>query len=49
MAKIPAFSLGQLESICKAVGDTQNGLTASEIGRVLVECGIDDPGTGMTK
>ena len=50
MAKaLPELTSGQLESICRAMGDTSDGLTGSEIGRALTECGISDPGSGMTK
>lgn len=49
MAKLTSFTAGQLESICKAIGDTQDGLTGSEIGRVLAQCGIRDPGRRITK
>jgi len=50
MAKaLPRFRSGQLQSICKAIGDTSDGLTGSEIGQALTECGINDPASGMTK
>ena len=49
MANVGKFTPGQLESICKAIGDTTDGLTGSEIARVLASCGIEDPGRRMTK
>jgi len=47
--KIPAFNEANLEQVCNVLGDTSTGLTGSEIGRYLRECGIDDPNPGMTK
>lgn len=47
--KIPAFKEANLEQLCNVLGDTSTGLTGSEIGRYLRECGIDDPNPGMTK
>ncbi len=47
--KIPSFSKANLEQACNVLGDTSTGLTGSEIGRYLRECGIDDPNPGMTK
>ena len=44
----PILTPGQLGAICAALGNTQTGLTGSEIGAQLAECGIDDPGE-MTK
>ena len=44
----PPLSTSQLRGLCGVLGDTAHGLTGSEIGRLLAECGIDDPGT-MTK
>ncbi len=47
--KIPLFNEANLEQVCNVLGDTNTGLTGSEIGRYLRECGIDDPNPGMTK
>lgn len=47
--KIPSFNEANLEQACNVLGDTGTGLTGSEIGRYLRECGIDDPFPGMTK
>lgn len=46
---IPPFHPGQLEAIAKVLGDTENGLSGSEIGHILADCRIGDPSTGMTK
>lgn len=43
MAESPLES-GRLQAICYALGDTAAGLTGTEIGALLAECGIDDPG-----
>ncbi len=43
------LSDGQLEAIARAVGDTSEGLTGSEIGRLLRQCGIADPFPSSTK
>lgn len=47
--KITSFKQPNLEQLCNVLGDTQTGLTGSEIGRYLAECGIDDPNPTMTK
>ncbi len=47
--KIPSFNEANLEQLCNVLGDTDTGLTGSEIGRYLQECGIADPNPGMTK
>lgn len=49
MVKFPQLSAAQVESICRAVADTDNGLTGSEIGTMLSELGIDDPDPSNTK
>jgi uncharacterized protein (TIGR02391 family) len=46
---IPSFNEANLEQVCNVLGDTSSGLTGSEIGRYLTECGIADPNPGMTK
>jgi uncharacterized protein (TIGR02391 family) len=45
----PMLDNAKLEALCNVLGDTQSGLTGSEIGRYLQECGINDPLPGMTK
>ena len=49
MPTLPSFSDTQLQSICDVLGDTSEGLIGSEIGRLLAQCGIDDPSPGATK
>jgi uncharacterized protein (TIGR02391 family) len=46
---IPSFNEANLEQTCNVLGDTSSGLTGSEIGRYLRECGINDPSPGVTK
>lgn len=38
-----------LRAICAILGETSSGLTGSEIGKILADCGIDDPFAGATK
>jgi uncharacterized protein (TIGR02391 family) len=38
-----------VEAVAQVLGDTSNGLTGSEIGRLLSQCGIDDPAPSFTK
>ena len=40
--KPPTFTSGQLEAICKALADTETGLTGSEIGHSLEQIGVTD-------
>jgi uncharacterized protein (TIGR02391 family) len=47
--KIPPFNEADLEQVCNVLGDPNTGLTGSEIGRYLRECGIKDFNPGMTK
>ena len=49
MARIPEFDETVLRKICDILGDTHAGLTGSEIGQILRDCGIDDPSPGITK
>src|SRR5689334_16107431 len=49
MAAIPTIEHAKLEAICAVLGDTEAGLTGSEIGRLLSRCGIDDPNPTHTK
>lgn len=46
---ITPFESGQLEAIAKVLADTNNGLTGTEIGRILEECKIEDPDPTITK
>lgn len=49
MAAIAAFPDANLQALCDILGDTQTGLTGSEIGRYLTNCNIPDPIPDMTK
>ncbi|HEX7120682.1 MAG TPA: TIGR02391 family protein [Longimicrobiales bacterium] len=39
----------RIEALCKALGDTENGLTHEEIGQLLKRCGLADPEPKTTK
>ena len=43
MATIAKLDEATFQAICDVFGDTETGLTGSEIGRYLEECGISDP------
>lgn len=49
MAAISKFDETHLQALCDIIGDTSEGLTGSEIGRLLSQCGIRDPEPSMTK
>lgn len=49
MAAIPKFNEPNLQALSDILGDTSTGLTGSEIGRFLQECGFPDPIPEMTK
>lgn len=50
MGDVPRyFSPGQIEEIAKILGDTDEGLTGSEIGHLLRSCGIPDTNPELTK
>ena len=49
MAAIPKFDELNLQALSDILGDTSTGLTGSEIGRFLRECGFPDPIPEMTK
>lgn len=49
MTPIPVLNEQQLQAICDVLGDTSEGLIGSEIGRLLAQCGIDDPNPDLTK
>jgi len=49
MAQVPPFEETILRAICNVLGDTADGLTGSEIGQLLRDCGIEDPMPGHTK
>jgi uncharacterized protein (TIGR02391 family) len=49
MSAIPKLDENILQEICKLIGDTDSGLSGSEIGRLLSQCGIDDLEPTITK
>ena len=46
---VPELPLPVLEQLCNVLADTSTGLTGSEIGRYLRDCGIPDPDPTTTK
>lgn len=49
MPPVVEFDAGQLEGICKVLGDTASGLTGAEISQLLGICQIPDPEPTITK
>ena len=49
MAALNKFNLSVIESISKILGDTNEGFTGTEIGKLLYETNIQDPLPNMTK
>lgn len=49
MNEIPPFKAEELESISKILGNTETGLTGSEIGHILQKCNIEDIDPTNTK
>ncbi|MBX9430575.1 TIGR02391 family protein [Ralstonia pseudosolanacearum] len=49
MSENVTFSVGQIEAIANALGDTADGLTGAEIGLLLASARIDDIDPGLTK
>ena len=49
MAAAPTLNDATLQALSDILGDTGTGLTGSEIGRHLSECGIADPNPQATK
>lgn len=47
--RVEPFAAQYLEAIAKVLGDTENGLTGSEIEHFLSECGVHDSTPSMTK
>lgn len=43
------FAQSTLEAIAAALGETEEGLTGTEIGHLLVTCGMNDPTPTLTK
>ena len=46
---IPCFEVSVLEAVCRALGDTGDGLTGQEIGYILADMDLEDLAAGMTK
>ena len=46
---IECFTASELESICRAIADTNSGLTGNEIGQILEQSRIPDVNPMMTK
>lgn len=46
---VDPFPDAALEAVSAVLADTDNGLTGTEIGRILAACGLDDPAPGATK
>lgn len=49
MTRIEPFSSQHLEAACRVLGDTQRGLTGSQIERLLQEIQVEDISPGHTK
>lgn len=49
MSAIPKLDENILQEICNLIGDTNAGLSGSEIGRLLAQSGINDPEPAITK
>lgn len=49
MTNISCFSDADLQGACKVLGDTNTGLTGSEIGHILADMRMSDPGSTFTK
>jgi uncharacterized protein (TIGR02391 family) len=47
--KLRTFKQGEIERIAKIIGDTNDGLTGTEIGHLLLSCGIKDIDPLITK
>src|SRR5688572_12866261 len=49
VTKRPIIPPYHLESICKTIAETNDGLTGTEIGKILSDSGIKDPDPSLTK
>lgn len=49
MSELPPLSNAVIERLAKALGDTTDGLSNAEIGRLLSDHRFEDPGAGITK
>ncbi|WP_272015478.1 TIGR02391 family protein [Pseudomonas aeruginosa] len=48
-SRIAPFDSQQLEAACRVLADTENGLSGTQIGRLLHEINVPDPSPTMTK
>ncbi len=48
-APVPPWPDSVVQGVADVLGDTDTGLTGSEIGRLLATLNIPDPGSGVTK
>lgn len=49
MNRLPCFEVSIVDSVCRVLGDTDDGLSGQEIGRILADMEAEDPTPGMTK
>lgn len=49
MNHLPCFEVSVLEAVCRALGDTGDGLSGQEIGYILADMDLEDSAAGMTK
>jgi len=49
MPAIPKLDENILQEICNFIGDTNSGLSGSEISKLLSQCNVDDPEPTITK
>jgi uncharacterized protein (TIGR02391 family) len=47
--KRPILNPNILEAVCKSIGDTYNGISGTEIGKILSDCNIEDISPELTK
>lgn len=41
---VPSFDPATIEAVCRILAETNTGFTGTQLGAMLAECGIDDPG-----
>jgi len=46
---LPTFTFQQIERVARIIGDTENGLTGTQIGNLLAQLRYPDEGSTMTK
>lgn len=49
MNRLPCFEVSVVDSVCHVLGDTDDGLSGQEIGRILADMEVEDPTPSMTK